>query len=74
MGWLKKLLTKKVIKKTTGSVVRTVLVFLAGFLAAKGAPAELVEELKNPQTQEFWTGIITFAVVQLWSLAEKATK
>lgn len=78
LNWLLRFFSVPVIKKVVGSVVRTTLAALAGFLAAKGVPQELVGPIQDaiPAAQELVVGIAVavYSLVQIWSIREKATR
>lgn len=67
MGWIKKKLLGLLAPKYIGSVVRTVLAAVAGYLAAKGL-GEAGDAVKGLEDE---IAAILFALIQGWSLIEK---
>lgn len=77
-SWIKKFISKKVIKKLVGSISRTALAAIAGFLAAKGFPPEVVDTLTDaaPQVEGFAAelAVALYVIIQSWSFTEKVEK
>lgn len=60
------------IKTVSGSIVRTQLAVFGGYLIAKGADSEVVNQAINANA-ELVSGIIAALFVQGWSLFHKWT-
>lgn len=76
ISWIKKLITKKMVKRTVGSVTRSALLVLAGWLAGTNAPPEITDELYKaiPRIAEHAgeLAVVLYGAMQGWSLVQKA--
>lgn len=74
-NWFLRLISVPVVKKLAGSLTRTALASLAGFLAASGVPQELVDPLNQsiPIAQEvaIAAAVALYSLVQIWSIKQK---
>lgn len=72
--WIVNLFSKMFLGDYLGSVVRHAMTVLGGFLIAKGLATEEAVANAMPQIIELVMGIITAAVAQGLSFANKKTK
>lgn len=73
MNWVKEQLMKLFAPKYVGSVVRTALGVLSGWLLAHGADPEQTRMFVEAGTA-VGSAAILYVLTQVWSLAEKAKK
>lgn len=67
LEWLK----QKILTKYTGSIIRTALAALGGYLIAQyGLDSELVEQFIN-NTTEVLVAVVPLIIAQIWSLIQK---
>lgn len=67
LEWLK----QKILTKYTGSIIRTVLAALGGYLIAQyGLDSEIVEKFIS-STTEVLVAVLPLVIAQIWSLIQK---
>ena len=66
MEWLKKLIAGELSK----SIIRKLMVLVAGFLAGIGVDPTIVQQFCDSGTQVL-IAVVLYLVAQLWSVAEK---
>ena len=59
--------------KYIGSLVRTALAALSGFLLSIGVDADVVHQFTQ-SSETVALALITYALVQVWSMSEKTKK
>jgi hypothetical protein len=65
-GWIEKILYSKLLQ----SILRKVMVFVAGWLASVGVPAETITQFTE-STTAIIIAVLLYLVAQGWSLLEK---